>query len=199
MTTNKKDATYELILDTAKHLFFKEGKFNATTQQIADAAGVNRTLINYYFRSRNNLFELVFKEAQLEEDKKQELIVMSDLPIREKLEQFIDSFFVMAKEYPYMEIYIVTQMNQIDLCAMSKSEHIQKMLKKFYIELENEMEKGTIKKMDPIQFILNFISMINFPIAMRPLIQQGLSLSDEQYDVLLSERKEVILATIFND
>lgn len=199
MTTNKKDATYELILDTAKHLFFKEGKFNATTQQIADAAGVNRTLINYYFRSRNNLFELVFKEAQLEEDKKQELIVMSDLPIREKLEQFIDSFFVMAKEYPYMEIYIVTQMNQINLCAMSKSEHIQKMLKKFYIELENEMEKGTIKKMDPIQFILNFISMINFPIAMRPLIQQGLSLSDEQYDVLLSERKEVILATIFND
>lgn len=199
MTTNKKDATYELILDTAKHLFFKEGKFNATTQQIADAAGVNRTLINYYFRSRNNLFELVFKEAQLEEDKKQELIVMSDLPVREKIEQYIDSFFVMAKEYPYMEIYIVTQMNQIDLCAINKSEHIQKMLKKFYVELENEMEQGTIKKMEPIQFILNFISMINFPIAMRPLLQQGLSLSDEQYETILSNRKEVILATIFND
>jgi TetR/AcrR family transcriptional regulator len=62
--TNKDAATEELIKETAKKIFFKEGKFNATTQEIADAAGVNRTLINYYFRSRNTLFDLVFKEAR---------------------------------------------------------------------------------------------------------------------------------------
>src|SRR5690606_32704716 len=112
----KEDATYELIVNTAKRLFFKEGKFNATTQEIADAAGVNRTLINYYFRSRNTLFDLILKEAKEEEDKKQEMIVLSDLPVREKLEQFMDHYFEMAKEYPYMEIYIVTQMNQGDMC-----------------------------------------------------------------------------------
>lgn len=194
-TEKKKDVTYTLILNTAKRLFFKEGKFGATTQQIADAAGVNRTLINYYFRSRDNLFDIVFKAAQEEEDRNQEKIVMSNLPVREKIEQFLDSFFKMVKEYPYMEIYIVTQMNQ-DCCVIDKSEHIQKMLKKFYGELEEEMERGGIQKMDPIQFILNFISMISFPVAMRPLIQQGLSLSDLEYDKIISQRKEVILKTI---
>ena len=65
MSTEKKDeATEELIKNTAKRLFFGEGKFNATTQEIADAAGVNRTLLNYYFRSRDRFFgtELVAGE-----------------------------------------------------------------------------------------------------------------------------------------
>jgi len=41
--------TEKLILDTAMRVFFAEGRINATTQDIADTAGVNRTLINYYF------------------------------------------------------------------------------------------------------------------------------------------------------
>src|SRR5690606_14377237 len=86
----KEDVTYELIVNTAKKLFFKEGKFNATTQEIADAAGVNRTLINYYFRSRNALFDLVLKEANEEEDRKREMIMLSDLPLKEKMEKFMD-------------------------------------------------------------------------------------------------------------
>lgn len=55
--------TERLIMETSMNVFFAEGRFNATTQEIADAAGVNRTLINYYFRSRNNLFEIVFQNA----------------------------------------------------------------------------------------------------------------------------------------
>ena len=43
---SKKEQTEELIKATAKKLFFVQGKFDATTQEIADAAGVNRTLIN---------------------------------------------------------------------------------------------------------------------------------------------------------
>ena len=58
--------TEQLIKDTAKRIFFSEGKLHATTQDIADAAGVNRTLLNYYFRSRDILFEQVATEAMAE-------------------------------------------------------------------------------------------------------------------------------------
>src|SRR5690554_930204 len=108
----KKDDTYDLIINTAKKLFFTEGKFNATTQEIADAAGVNRTLINYYFRSRKALIDLVFKDAMIEEDKQHDIIVNSDWPFREKLERYMDLSFATAKEYPYMEMYMVTHINQ---------------------------------------------------------------------------------------
>jgi len=79
----KKDQTQELIKDTAKNLFFVQGKFNATTQEIADEAGVNRTLINYYFRSRDNLIQIIFDEAHKVEKEKSELIMNSDLPFKE--------------------------------------------------------------------------------------------------------------------
>ena len=111
-TTKKDDATEELIKNTVRKLFYTEGKFNATTQEIADAAGVNRTLINYYFRSRDKLFELVFSDAQAREQERIESIIFSALPFKDKIAEFIDDSFEIAKEYPYMEMYLVTKFNQ---------------------------------------------------------------------------------------
>lgn len=194
-TINKDAATEELIKETAKKLFFGEGKFNATTQEIADAAGVNRTLINYYFRSRDKLFEMVFNDAQEFQHKRTESIVFSELPFKAKIEEFIDESFLMAKNYPYMELYMVTQYNQH--CYFKDEEGMDRILKKFYIEFEEAMEEGLIKKMEPIQFIINMVSLISFPVAMRPLFQKTMKLDDVEYDRILSERKAIIMDTIF--
>lgn len=191
----KNEATEEMIKSTAKKLFFGEGKFNATTQEIADAAGVNRTLINYYFRSRDKLFEEVFEEAQLEETKKSESILFSDLPFKEKIAEFIDYSMQIAMEYPYLEIYLVTQINQG--CAFSKSEQIDRLMPEFFKQIEAEIKKGNIRKTEPVQFIFNVISLINFPLCMRPLIQESLQLDDKEFNRLLKERKQIILDTLF--
>lgn len=195
MSTKKDEATEELIRNTAKRLFFGEGKFNATTQEIADAAGVNRTLINYYFRSRDKLFDIIFTDAQEQEQKRTETIMFSEQPFKTKIEEFIDDSFIIAKEYPYMEIYLVTQFNQG--CYFKDEEGMDRMLSKFYEEFEVEMKKGTIEKMDPIQFILNMVSLISFPISMRPLFQKTMRLTDEQYDKILFDRKQIIMNTLF--
>lgn len=197
MSVQKLDATYSLILNTAKDIFFKQGKFNATTQEIADAAGVNRTLINYYFRSRNNLFDIVFNDAREEQEKKQELIFRSNLPLKDKMSEFIDLFLENALMYPYKQIYVATQITQQNTCSYPYKENSQDMLETFYIEIQEEMNKGNIEKMEPVQFFLNFISLLSFPISMRPLIQHINSFSDAQYDQILAQRKEVILKTLF--
>lgn len=187
--------TEKLIKDTAKQLFFGEGKFNATTQEIADAAGVNRTLINYYFRSRDKLFQIVFDDAQIKEQELTEQIVFSDLPFKEKISRHLDIFLEQAKQYPYLEIYMVTQMNQG--CIWKDQEKMSLLLDKFYLEIALEMERGTIDRMRPEQFVLNFISLLSFPTSMRPLLQETMGLSTELYDTLLEERKEIILKTLF--
>ena len=187
--------TEKLIKDTAKKIFFGEGRFNATTQEIADAAGVNRTLINYYFRSRNNLFDIVFEDAQQQEQERTEQIVFSDLPLKEKVSQHLDLFFEQAKQYPYLEIYMVTQVNQG--CVWKDKDKMTTLLDKFYLEISLEMDKGNIAKMRPEQFVLNFISLISFPISMRPLLQETMGLTTENFDSLLEERKDIILNTLF--
>ncbi|MNK10898.1 DNA-binding transcriptional repressor AcrR [compost metagenome] len=187
--------TENLIKDTAKRVFFGEGRFNATTQEIADAAGVNRTLINYYFRSRDKLFQIVFDDAQQKEQELTEQVVFSDLPFKEKIARHLDSYFEQAKEYPYLEIYMVTQMNQG--CAYKDIEKMTVLLDKFYLEIALEMEKGSIERMRPEQFVLNFISLMAFPVSMRPLLQETLGFSKEHYDTLLEERKDIILNILF--
>jgi len=198
MSKQTKDIETEvLIRKTAKRLFFGEGKFNATTQEIADAAGVNRTLINYYFRSRDNLFNLIFEDAVKREEKLREKVLFSDLPFKEKIEMYIDDSLLQAKDYPYLETYIVSRIN--DGCFYKEEDEWEKFMKRFYEEFENEVKKGTVEKMEPLQFILNIASLVSFPVAIRPLFQSTMRISDAEYDRILSDRKEIIMKILFKN
>lgn len=196
MSKQKNDIeTEKLIRKTAKKLFFEEGKFNATTQEIADAAGVNRTLINYYFRSRDNLFDLIFEDAIKREEKLREGVLFSDRPFKEKIATYIDDTLRQAKEYPYLETYIVMKIN--DGSFYHDEEDWDRFKLQFAKELRAEIKKGTIDKIDPMQFMLNVASLTSFPLAVRPLLQYSMRLSDEEYDTIISKRKEIIMNLLF--
>jgi len=196
---NQKDdiETEELIKRTAKKLFFEEGKFNATTQEIADSAGVNRTLINYYFRSRDNLFNLVFEDAVRSEEELRETILDSKMPFKQKIEAYIEASISQAIEYPYLETYIVSKINE---GVFYKEERDwDGFFDKFFNELKNEIKKGNIEEIEPIQFVLNIASLISFPMAIRPLFQTSMKISDEEFDRIISERKEIIMKMVFKN
>jgi AcrR family transcriptional regulator len=173
-----------------------KGKFDATTQEIADEAGVNRTLINYYFRSRDNLIQIIFDEAQKVEKEKSEIIMTSDLPLKEKISQFIEGSLSTSLQYPYLETYIVSQINKGN-CHKKDIEEDE--LKRLFKDIETEMELGNIERMKPIQFLLNMISLLVFPSAVRPLLMENLMISEEEFDKIISERKEIILNMLFKN
>lgn len=193
---DKKEQTQELIKETTKNLFFVKGKFDATTQEIADVAGVNRTLINYYFRSRDNLVQIVFDEAHKVEKVKSEIIMRSDLTFKEKITQFIDGSLKASLQYPYLETYIVSQINKGN-CHKKNVEKAD--LELFYNDIKEEMELGNITKMEPVQFIFNMVSLLVFPSAIRPLFMENLMIGDKEFDRLISDRKEIILNILFKN
>ncbi|CAA7387025.1 MULTISPECIES: TetR/AcrR family transcriptional regulator [Chryseobacterium] len=190
----KKDQTQKLIKETAKNLFFVKGKFDATTQEIADAAGVNRTLINYYFRSRDKLIQIIFNEAQKVEKEKSDIIQNSNLPFKEKISRFIENSLSTSLQYPYLETYIVSQINKGN-CHKKDIEEGE--LSQLYKDINEEMELGNIEKMDPIQFLLNMVSLLVFPSAVRPLLMENLMINDEEFDTIISKRKEIIINMLF--
>jgi AcrR family transcriptional regulator len=53
--------TEQKIMDAAEHVFLDEGFSGARMQHIADRAGINKAMLHYYFRSKDKLFELVFR------------------------------------------------------------------------------------------------------------------------------------------
>lgn len=190
----KKDQTQELIKETAKNLFFVQGRFDATTQEIADEAGVNRTLINYYFRSRDNLIQIIFDEAQRVEKEKSEIVYQSNLPFKKKMAHFIEGSLQTSLQYPYLETYIVSQINKGNC---HKRDINEKHKKQILIDTQKEMDKGNIEKMEPIQFILNMVSLLVFPSAVRPLFMENMMLNDKEFDRLIADRKDIILNLLF--
>ncbi len=197
---SKKDSTTENhIKETAKNIFFKEGKYQATTQEIADTAGVNRTLLHYYFRSREVLLEIVLQEGQAEFKDKMSKKINPELSFKERISQFIDVWMEQTNEYPYLDSYLVSQMHNGNFLEnlVNKSKTNQKELSDFLNNIENEMKAGRLSKMDPLQFVLNLISMISYPLIMSPLLEKTFSLSKKNYTKIMEERKAAIMATIF--
>src|ERR1700739_4991345 len=66
MATVKKkkkiDGAEEKIISAARKLFTEKGFDAVKTRDIAAEAGINLALLNYYFRSKEKLFEIVMIE-----------------------------------------------------------------------------------------------------------------------------------------
>ncbi|RZK41394.1 MAG: TetR/AcrR family transcriptional regulator [Pedobacter sp.] len=186
--------TEQLIKDTAKKIFFCEGKLHATTQDIADAAGVNRTLLNYYFRSRDILFEQVATEAR--EDMSTELnsVFAAVLPLKEKIRTLIDVFMDQAMKFPYREVFVVTELNRTD---KSVPEEKKNRIRQFILEIEAEMNSGKIKKMDPRHFLMNLFSLMAYPLITNCLNKSLYGVNDEEYIQLMKDRKQLIFDIVY--
>ena len=189
-----------LIKETAKRIFFQKGLLNATTQQIADEAGVNRALINYYFRSRDQLFKVVLEEAVNESRNKVDAIFNSDESFKDKISKYLDVFIDRNAEFPYMQNFIITEIMQD---PEKMKEHFSRkrnhMLKHIVPPLNKEIENGNMKPIDPEHFIVNMMSMCSYPLVAKPFIQNMFSYDDKMYRKFLKERKQVIYKVLFNE
>ncbi|WP_316783454.1 TetR/AcrR family transcriptional regulator [Pedobacter frigiditerrae] len=190
----KDKGTEQLIKDTAKRIFFSEGKLHATTQDIADAAGVNRTLLNYYFRSRDILFEQVATEARQEMSAVLDPVFQAELEFKDKLEKLITVFMDQAIKFPFREMYVVTELNRTSRVIPEEKKTI---VKGFLREISAEMEKGKIRKMDPRQFCINLFALMAYPLITTCLNKSLYNVNDAEYSKLMKDRKKLIFEMIY--
>lgn len=191
----KNTGTEELIKDTAKRLLFAEGKLHATTQDIADAAGVNRTALHYYFRSRDQLISAIFQDAMQSLSRRLDECMLSEVSFKAKTENIISVFLKDMIAFPYQETFLITEINTVgkQLLANIQSDPVKTYLE----EAALEMEKGTIEKMDPVHFLMNLFSLLSYPLIMAPLYKKMFRLSAKDFQKLIDEREKVIISLLF--
>lgn len=189
-----------LIKETAKNLFFKKGLLGATTQEIADEAGVNRALIHYYFRCREQLMETVLDDALSETRQKVHSIFESDEPFKQKIGKYLDVLIDRDLEYPYIQNFIITEITRnperMKELSSRKKNYIQKVM---IPELKREMEAGRVPAMNPEHFVVNLMSMCSYPLIAKPVIQNMFSFDAKEYKAFLKERKKVIYKVLFQE
>lgn len=195
MVKIKKDqSTEEKILSAAKQVFVSKGMAGARMQDIADEAGINKALLHYYFRSKEKLFEVIFMEAAGKLFPKINEIFTADTPLFEKIEKFCEEYITVIMENPYLPLFVLNEINRDPEYFLSKvwSGKSRPDPGKFLQQIEMEIKKGNIKRISPLQLLLNLISLAIFPFVAKPMIQKNLGLDELQYRSVMEQRKKEI-------
>lgn len=186
--------TEEKIKNAARLVFHKKGFAAARTRDIAEEAGINLALLNYYFRSKEKLFNIVMLEAFQSFFAAISIVFNDpDSSLNEKIEKFASDYIDLLFQEPEIPVFIISEIRN------NPEELLQKVNLKsavfnsvFFNQYNEAMLLGKIKNQHFIHFMLNFMGMIVFPFIAKPLLKEITGLNDEQYDKIIAERKQMI-------
>ena len=190
---NKSD-TEKRILNAAIKIFQEKGFDGTRMQEIADEAVINKSLLHYYFRSKDKLFEAVFTDAFIKFIPKISLLIASDLPLKEKIARFVESYFYLLTENPHLPHFVFHEVfrNPSKMISLIREAGIRPEL--FYQSIQKEIDAGFIRPVDPKDLIVNILAMCIFPFIGQPVIQGFLFQNDaQQYKMFLEERKKTVV------
>jgi AcrR family transcriptional regulator len=195
------DSTEEKILAAAKKVFLAKGLDGARMQDIADEAGINKALLHYYFRNKDKLFEQIFTEVVMVMLPRVKNIFESDCSLFEKIELFCKEYITQIIKTPYVPIFILNEINRHPEAFLKKVFSITEIpVHPIVKQIKAEIKKGVIKPIEPIQLLMNTISLCLFPFVAMPMIRLITGMSKEQFIALMEQRKievpKMIIASI---
>lgn len=199
MTENSSN-TEAIILEAAKKVFKQKGYDGTTVQDIATEAGTTKSMVNYYFRSKDKLFSSVFMGEFKIFFSGLAMFIQSDLPLKEKIEKIINYDTEKFIEFPELPVFILNEINRntamvFEMISEMKPGGLVSIIQE---QIDKEAKKGTIKKIKAEDLILNLQALTIFPYLARPLMQRVFNISDTEYKKKLSERRKAIVDIIWS-
>ncbi len=191
---NQDPSTEQKIKNAARELFHQKGFDGTKTRNIAEAAGINIALMNYYFRSKKRLFDLIMQETiETFFQSVYEILWDEETDLEEKIKKLTAHYIDMLKTEPDMPIFILSEIRNDPRSFLDKvfqGKPVQQA--PFFQELFQILQKNTDTRTHPIHLVLNLISMVVFPFAARPVIKELFGLEEHEFQTLMEERKEMI-------
>ncbi len=183
----KKDtSTEEKIIAAARKVFTQKGYAATRTRDIAEEAGINLALLNYYFRSKEKLFQLIMTE------KLQQLfgvilpIVNNDkLTLDEKLETLAENYINLLIDNPDLPLFVISEIR-------ANPEGFKDRLQVHHILRNSSLVHQIREKradVEPVHFIVSLLGMTIFPFIAKPIL-----FSDDQLFKLLMEERKILIA-----
>jgi AcrR family transcriptional regulator len=199
MSKTKDLNTEQNILNAAKHIFQRKGLDGTRMQEIANEAGINKALLHYYFRSKQLLFEAVFKSAFSLLAPQLNKILNDESSIEDKIQKFTHNYITFISKHPYIPNFVIQEINRNpEFIIKLKGNPNFPNLNKFRNQVKNEVKNGFIKPIKAEQLFINILSLSVFPFIGSPLIKTIGNINDIEYKELIEERKTHVASFIIN-
>lgn len=191
MAPKGKDAsTEEKIKEAARTVFTQKGYSATRTRDIAEEAGINLALLNYYFRSKEKLFELVMAEKVTKLFGVIAPIVNnSNTTIEEKVVLIVDAYITMLKQNPGLPLFVLSEIRNNPEYFGNRMQAGKLLTESFFVKQLTERKPDV----HPIHFIMNILSMSIFPFIAKPVLESAGVMTSNQMEIFVEERKTFIV------
>jgi len=182
------------ILEIAEKLFLEKGFAQTSTTEIAKEVGCNQALVHYYFRTKDNLFNVIFEQKfKLFFQGIFEMKNMGELKFQDKLKHIIETHFDMLRQNPKMPFLIITELSRRPEQIIILREKLHSLPEQVFSELNNnlklEIELGNIREISLTDLIINMLSLNIALFVMMPIAEKILQLNETQKEMMITHRK----------
>jgi TetR/AcrR family transcriptional regulator len=184
----------EAILEVAEKLFLEKGFALTSTTEIAKEVGCNQALVHYYFRTKDNLFNVIFEQKfKTFFQGVFEMKTMGNLSFQDKLRHIIETHFDLLRKNPKMPALILNELSRRPDQLEELREKLHTLPEQLFAELEKdlkvEIEQGNIRDISLMDI---FVSMLSLNIALfiiMPVAEKMLQINEIQKEFMITHRR----------
>lgn len=171
MRTNKKE---KVILEVAEKEFLQKGFAGARIVEIAERAEVSQSMLNYYFKSKEMLFDRVMTE-KIRQLKESVTVVfgMDGITVVEKIKEVVERHFEFLCENPDLPRFVINELTV-------RPEYIKKIKDEGLPDLKNVVQilqrdldaatsEGETAQIDAATLMMDILSLNFFTFIALPI------------------------------
>lgn len=186
-------------IDAAIVEFQENGFKNTSMSSIAKASGISKKELRTYFDNKDDVFKYVFLELYGRIAPQLQDIMDGDMPVREKIRHFINDYVNFINDYHFLPLGLIRKLN-------SKTDFAREFIvnlrmpdpSKFYSQIENEIEKGRIREINPKQLMINIFALSVFPHVASPLMKDFINAGNDEFELIKEKGKTQVAEFIIN-
>ncbi len=190
--------TEDKIKAAAKKLFKQKGYAGTKTRDIAEEAGVNPALLNYYFRNKDSLFGEVMKDVMREFiSAVRPALVGEGKDFREVLIELFNKLTDLYLEEPDLAIFVINEFRTVPrkLFEDLKVEEVVQGTVVYDFFKRNFIDRGGRSSVEAgVMFLLNCVSFGVFPFVLKPGLENVFDLKNEEFRAMMDERRKMFPA-----
>ena len=185
--------TRAAILSAAEQVFAKAGLAGARTDDIAAAAGVNKALLYYYFKSKRGLYEAVLDDHFREFNRRALAVLAAPDAARTVLLRYVSLYFdFISTRHRYASLY--AQM------MTARGQPLERLVRKYFVPrttafnklLERGIRTGEFRRTDARHTAISLVGLIVFYFSAAPVLRV-LGHADAYTAANLRRRKQEVL------
>jgi TetR/AcrR family transcriptional regulator len=182
------------LLEAAHAVFLRVGTAKARTQEIADAAGVNKALLHYYFGSKEALAREIFAQAHRDLwGRLLPLLAHPDRDLDAKVRGAVAAQFDFLEAHPYLPRFVAAEMlTNPERMAALITRRGAPPLDALQAQLDAEAAAGRMRPVPARQFVVTLMGAMMFPFVMRPALEAMELTGADGFAGFLAERRQFL-------